>query len=255
MSLPLKLAIAIPAYGSKLDIGHAAMWFGLGASMQQASDKIQPVSFVEYHINGIDLCRNTMIWDALQTEANWCLQVDSDTFYRSGSEAPADTGTDIVQMIRDADRLATPEFRADGTVALKPVEVNFPNSGVAMIGAPVRGRGVGDKGVCVRKLVVDPATGSHSAGAEATLEELANKVQPIGRIGAAFIAVNLDWLRANWPKPPWFVMDHDYSQRPKNARGEDYTFCDGVHERGGVILCDGRFVPSHVDRRKLVGEE
>jgi hypothetical protein len=50
-------------------------------------------------------------------------------------------------------------------------------------------------------------------------------------------------------------MEHDYTARPRNARGEDYSICDGIYRRGGVVLCDGRFVPAHVDRRRLVGED
>jgi len=263
----LRLSIALPAYGLHLDIGHAAMWFGLGASMQQASDKIELASFVEYHINGIDLCRNTAVWDALQTPASHLLMVDADTYHRSSGEAIADAGTDIVQMIRDADRMATPELQVDGSHKLVPIEppkladayLPLQHTGVAMIAAPVRGRG-GKSGVCVQKLVLErtPAGDIIKRPGEAlTLGELTGKVQPVGRIGGAFIVISLDWLRTHWPDPPWFVMENAYPQgsRPSNARGEDYTFCDGIYKRNGLVLCDGRFVPSHVDRRRLVGEQ
>jgi hypothetical protein len=87
------------------------------------------------------------------------------------------------------------------------------------------------------------------------LDDLHGKVQPVWRIGGACIAVNCKWLREHWPKGPWFEMKHDYEGRPKNALGEDYSICEGIWKRNGVVLCDGRFVPDHVDRRRLVGED
>ena len=268
---PLRIGIAIPAYGSTLDVGHAAMWFGLGAAFAASTDKFELVSFTEYHINGIDLCRNTAVYDAMQAGCDWVFMIDADTFHQSArqsgaargaavsSDAIADAGMQILQMIRDAQRGATAHEVAEGEYVVEPIEGLPPRSRVALVGAPVRGRGVGDNGVCVQRLKSAPSPDEPGIdywcnGEPMPLEELAGKVIPVGRIGGACIAINCDWLRRFWPNGPWFVMEHDYSGRPKNARGEDYWICDGIWKRGGVVLCDGRFVPAHVDRRKLVGE-
>jgi hypothetical protein len=244
----IKLGIGIPAYGSKLDVGHAAMWLGIGAALATAQDKFKLQWMAEYHVNGIDLCRNTIVYDAMQAGCDWVLMVDADTFHRTTGDGGAcdaigDAGVDVMQMIRDADR---------GQVAVGESLVAFASAAsVALVGAPVRGRGVGDNGVCVQ--IFDSQRVRHQTH-PAQLDELFGKVQPVARIGGACIAVNLNWFRTNWPQGPWFEMQHDYSERPKNARGEDYSICDGIHKRGGTVLCDGRFVPAHVDRRRLVGE-
>jgi hypothetical protein len=254
----IRLGIGLPCYGSKLDVGHAAMWLGLGAALLEAREKVELAWMAEYHVNGIDLCRNTIVYDAMQAGCDWVFMIDADTFHRSTGangvcDAVGDAGVDIMQMIRDADR---GQYAVDG--ALRDIDMPAKNNGVALIGAPVHGRGVGDQGVCVQKLEIDVdgqgGETSYRAGRQASLGALANKVQAVGRIGGACIAVNCDWLRRFWPKGPWFVMEHDYTERPRNARGEDYSICDGIWTRGGVVLCDGRFVPAHVDRRRLVGE-
>jgi len=245
----IKLGIGIPAYGSKLDVGHAAMWLGLGAALWEARDKVELTWFSEYHINGIDLCRNTILYDALQAGCDWVFMIDADTFHRTTSadgvaSAIGDAGVDIVQMIRDADRGKIPVEVAEGDYILRSIQLAPTDKGIALIGAPVRGRGVGDTGVCVQ----------HHDGSQIPLAKLAGEVQKVWRIGGACIAVNLNWFREYWPKGPWFEMEHDYEGRPKNARGEDYSICDGIWKRSGAVVCDGRFVPSHVDRRRLVGE-
>lgn len=247
----IKLAIGLPAYGSKLDVGHAAMWLGVGAALWQAHDKIELAWFSEYHVNGIDLCRNTIVYDAMKAGCDWVLMVDADTFHRTTGQdgvcdAIGDAGVDIIQMVRDADRGQYAHWDGEKHV-LKSIEIPGPEyakSGIALIGAPVRGRGVGDTGVCVQ----------HSDGSQIPLDQLAGKLTHVWRIGGACIAVNLKWFREHWRKGPWFEMEHDYSERPKNARGEDYSICDGIWTRQGAVICDGRFVPSHVDRRRLVGE-
>lgn len=244
MTEPLRLGIGLPCYGYKLDASHAAMWLGLGAALMQAIDKVRLRMFIEYDVNGVDLCRNTIVHDAMTAGCDWVFMVDADTFHRSTTEdenpdAIADAGVDIIQMIRDADRGARPVSIDSPTL----VDITMPKgtNGVGLVGAPVRGRG-GETGVCVRDLDEHPIP----------LQELIDRVQPVGRIGGACSAVNCNWLRKFWPKPPWFEMTHDYSGRPHNLRGEDYSICDGIWQRGGVVLCDGRFVPEHVDRRRLV---
>lgn len=259
----IKLGIGVPCYGSKLDVGHAAMWLGLGAALGISQDKFKLQWMSEYHINGIDLCRNTIVYDAIQAGCDWVFMIDADTFHRSTGDngvcdAIGDAGVDIVQMVRDADRGQYAVEVAEGDFILRPIEMPLDTNGIALIGAPVRGRGVGDTGVCVHGLASTTGeTGPHQhfATGPMSLVDLRDKVQPVGRIGGACIALNLNWLRAYWSQGPWFVMEHDYSARPRNARGEDYSICDGIWKRGGVVLCDGRFVPSHVDRRRLVGED
>jgi hypothetical protein len=269
MTEPLKLGIGIPAYGFHLDVGHAAMWLGLGAALTEAREKVALHWFAEYHINGIDLCRNTIVYDAMKAGCDWVFMVDADTFHRSTgaggiADAIGDAGVDIVQMIRDADRgqypvEVTPDPpRSDGGIVLRPIPMPKRTNGVGLIGAPVRGRG-GNAGVCVQELIEytgDPDDDGRPfrVGSMFPLESLVGRITAVSRIGGACIAVNCGWLRRFWPQGPWFEMQHDYSERPRNARGEDYSICDGIYERGGVVLCDGRFVPSHVDRRRLVGE-
>lgn len=265
----IKIAIGLPSYGSKLDIGHAAMWLGLGAALATAREHFNLISFIEYDINGIDLCRNTIVHDALTVGADWVLMIDADTFHRTTgkdgvADAIGDAGVDLMQMIRDADRGQTALLdEASGEYKLQPIPMPpgypryFTEPAVALVGAPVRGRG-GEQGVCVRRLKsaeigYEPGY-DHWEDGPMSLEDLVGKVQPVARIGGACIAVNCEWLRRHWRKGPWFEMVHDYSERPKNARGEDYSICDGIYKRGGVVLCDGRFVPAHVDRRRLVGE-
>lgn len=262
----LKLAIGLPAYGSHLDVGHAAMWLGVGAALLQAQEKVTLQMFTEYHINGIDLCRNTIVYDAMTADCDWVFMIDADTFHRSTgkdgvADAIGDAGVDIIQMIRDADRGQTATPIAGGGHVLTNIPMppgTFTDPSIALVGAPVRGRG-GEQGVCVHKLKSaergDEPGYSHWADGPMSLEDLAGKIQPVARIGGACIAVNCNWMRRFWPKGPWFEMQHDYTERPKNARGEDYSICDGIWQRGGVVLCDGRFVPAHVDRRRLVGED
>lgn len=253
----IRLGIGLPCYGLKLDIGHAAMWLGLGAALATATDKVTLAMFNEYSINGIDLARNTIVWDAIQANCDWVLMIDADTFHRSTTvdgnpDAIGDAGVDLIQMIRDADR---GQFvNADGVLCNIPMR---PNNGVGLVGAPVRGRG-GNPSVCVQQF--GHHTDPHGRKWElmnqrhiTPLTELRDKVQTVARIGGACIAVNCRWLQQHWRNPPWFEPHHDYSTRPSNGScGEDYSICDGIWHRGGVVLCDGRFAPEHVAGRKLV---
>jgi len=240
----IRLGIGLPAFGLHLDIGHAAMWLGLGAALASVQDKFDLRWMSEYHINGVDLARNTIVYDAMKAECDWVFMIDADTFHRSGGDAGgaiADAGVDILQMIRDADRGAV----APGDTPSRILSPLHKHNGIALIGAPVRGRG-GKSEPCVI------AIGDSSK--IIPLEDLRGKVRSVGRIGAACIAVNLKWLREHWPVGPWFKMEHDFSGRPAHALSEDYYFCDEARKRGGAIVCDGRFVPEHVDRRRLVGQ-
>lgn len=254
----IKLGIALPCYGSKLDIGHAAMWLGVGAALLQAQDKITLHWMADYHINGIDLARNVALYDALEAGCDWVFMIDADTYHRSTGEggqcdAIGDAGVDIVQMIRDADRQQIPVMdAATGEYVLRSITMPS-NNGVGLIGAPVRGRGIGNSGFCCQVFDVGQG-GERGASRSCNEQEITGKVLPVARIGGACIAVNCGWLRSYWPTGPWFEMTHAYDGRPRTVRGEDYSICDGIWQRGGVVLCDGRFAPAHVDRRRIVGE-
>lgn len=246
---PIKVGLALPAYGMHLDVGHAAMWLGFGAALASSQDKFKFQWLTEYHINGVELCRNMIVHDANEAGCDWVLMVDADTFHMSNgrnADAIADAGIDILQMIRDGDRnaIATPD-------GLAPIA----SSEIGLIGAPVRSRGRAQSeltaetsfglvpGVCVLD----------EDGKQIPLDKLRDNVIPVARIGAAFTAVNLKWLRACWPKGPWYVMQYDYENgRPRYGKSEDYYFCDGIRARGGAVVCDGRFVPEHVAGRSLL---
>lgn len=62
-------------------------------------------------------------------------------------------------------------------------------------------------------------------------------------------AINLNFLRKNWPQPPWFTtkmgkMDSTY------LTCSDVLFCQGIKERAGHIFIDGRVMFGY----KLNGE-
>lgn len=246
MTEPIKLGIALPAYGLTLDVGHAAMWLGLGAALASAQELFRLQWMAEYHINGVDLCRNMIVYDAMQAGCDWVLMVDADTFHRSGGvdgkvDAVADAGVDLLQMIRDGDR----EKWVVEVDQFQPIIHTSRYNGIALIGAPVRGRG-GKPDPCVVSLQED----AHII----PIEYIRGNVFPVRCIGAACVAINLKWLREHWPKGPWFLMEYNFDERPKYARSEDYYFCDEARKRRGAIICDGRFVPEHVAGRRLVGE-
>jgi hypothetical protein len=93
--------------------------------------------------------------------------------------------------------------------------------------------------------------GYNVAKADYTLvseEEWRGRVMEVERIGTAFTAVDLRWLRKVWPTAPWFRFDYAPSRDglTMECTGEDYYFCRGVRDRGGTILVDGRFEPVHV---------
>lgn len=77
-------------------------------------------------------------------------------------------------------------------------------------------------------------------------DEFQGRVLDVDRIGSAFTAINLQWLKNEWSDSPWFVFEHKPGRTPE-CIGEDYWFCAGVRDRGGTILADGRFEPVHVE--------
>ena len=77
-------------------------------------------------------------------------------------------------------------------------------------------------------------------------EDFRGRTLRVGRAGAAFLALNLAWFRAEWPRQPWFRWEQTEAPDGEPIEiSEDHVFCDGVRERGGAILCDGRLEPVH----------
>lgn len=67
------------------------------------------------------------------------------------------------------------------------------------------------------------------------------------RAATGFMAINLKFLKARWPKPPWFhIEDH----ADLSVTSEDEWFCSELRKRGGRVWCDARFEPKH-----FMGEE
>jgi len=83
-------------------------------------------------------------------------------------------------------------------------------------------------------------------------DEWRKQVIQVDRIGTAFTAIDLTWLTRAWPNSPWFKFEHLEGPAPDTI-GEDYWFCNGVRQRGGLILADGRFEPVHVEASNEAG--
>jgi hypothetical protein len=77
------------------------------------------------------------------------------------------------------------------------------------------------------------------------IDDIRGRVAEVDAIGTAFMAVRLGWIAKEWPLSPWFRFIHNEGYQPSTT-GEDYAFCQGVKQRGGVILADARFEPVHV---------
>ena len=110
----------------------------------------------------------------------------------------------------------------------------------AVIGAPVLGRHG------AYNVIADAPDGTPFVLRRA---ESHGKITPVRRIGSAFMAVSLHWLRDHWP---WTPEDPWFQPRWKAGSGgfpelesHDFQFCDGVRSRGGLILCDWRLEPRH----------
>jgi len=108
--------------------------------------------------------------------------------------------------------------------------------GAAAIGAPVSRR----DGFC--NFQVDMR--AHVRRAD--FGDYAGRLLQVERLGAAFMAVNLNWIRRHWPKPPWFAFVEGCDENGEPTwTSEDFYFCDGLHERGGELWLDARFEPRH----------
>jgi hypothetical protein len=226
---PITLAVGLPAYGGKVDAFHFQMGVMLGHALAANEGRINLLGMGVKDENPIADARNLLVWEALKLEpsVDWFLMIDADTYHEGD-----DAGLDILRMIKAGHQL-----------------------GAAIIGAPVRARGMVDHPRTV--WIEDEVSRIQVAGRPAPIpsQSLASEdyyhssVKECTRIGGAFTAVNLNWLRANMPDPPWYAHE-PMMQGPPQSRlrgyGEDLSFCDRVRIRGGKIFVDGRFFPMHV---------
>lgn len=70
------------------------------------------------------------------------------------------------------------------------------------------------------------------------------EVFEVDKIGSGIMAINLSWLRENWPRKlgPWFGSIY----HPNGIReSQDYVFCKDVKVMGGNVFCDSRVEAGH----------
>lgn len=233
----LKIGVVLPAYGGKLDVGHAGMWLQFGYALADNRERFDLVLFSHIDANPVADARNLAIEEGLNVGADWVMMIDSDTYYRGENDDPINdsAGADILRMISEADKLG-------------------PD--VAMVGAPVRARRWENNDRTVWKLDDKPQLLETKPGfrdlktmSKAPESYYLGKLVEVPRIGGAFIAVNLDWIRRECPDPPW--SQHEpiaFGPREQRLRayGEDVGMCDLFRTRNGRILCDGRILPLHM---------
>lgn len=246
----VKLAVSLPAYGGKLDVGHAGMWMSFGFTLAASEARFDLVMFGATDVNPVADARNFAVDAALRAGADWLVMLDSDTYYEG--EDPEDIptgGYQLLEMVSTGQRLHEISRGVGGGLAVNKDGGGASRwaAGVAMIGAPVVSRGWDPPR---RTLWIDDDRGVPQVAEEAAY---AGKVVEISRLGAACVAVNVAWLRDAWPDPPWYY--HARVGGPAATReqllrsvGEDVAFCDEARRRGGRIYADGRFLPKHVMR-------
>jgi hypothetical protein len=210
---PLRVAYAIPAYRRQVDVGHVHQAMALGATFMAKSRDYRLVGLFDTNSCSIDWSRNQILHHSMAVGADWLLTCDADTFHAAlpGESPTHNTALDVLSMLNHGEQYSA-----------------------AVIAAPVPMRGrhgynVFDKGGS--KLM--------------DIELLRGKVTPVDRIGTAFMAINVGWIRDCWPKQPWFVTQQLDGDQPAKI-GEDISFCDGVRARGGEILAYGLFEPKHI---------
>ncbi len=204
------LIVGLPAYGCQVDVRLAVSLFGLGTVLQnRAAEWARGTMLVDSCF--ISHARNTLVHQAMQRVAL----------------ADPTGEADAWLLMIDADTYA-----ADPVPVVTMVQTGI-SMGAAVIAAPVARR----SGELNAK-----------AGGRPVQTSQLGRVMPVDLVGAAFMAVNLAWLKLRWPRAPWFTIDHPPSAPgdPPNVRGEDFRFCQRVGELGGLILLDGRFQPTHI---------
>jgi hypothetical protein len=209
---PTQVAFLIPAYNGVLDMGHADMWLRTGATLAMVADRFDLAMFGCGSMNPVAKARNQFMYAALDVGADWLVMIDADTY----AETP-EAIFDMIQLgIDHGFQVMT------GAVMARGPEVGYP--------LYVRKSDVGTNEFGFRTL---------------TSEEIQGSIIEVDRCGGALLAINLNWIRECWPDGPWF------HHPPTDDAGEDWTFCEGVQTRGGVIVADGRFATCHVKGRQV----
>lgn len=211
----IKLAIGLPAYTGQITAFAFRMWLDLGAMLRASEARFKLVQTNLIETCGIDVARNRLVAEALEVGADWLLMIDADTWHEDGS--------DILQMISDADRMAQ-------------------HTKVGAVAAQVPKRDPDDTHLMVYRYLNEkryPAT-LPSGG-----------IADIDAAATAMMAINLNFIREHKLKAPWFKFEwRDGDTKP--FQGEDLYFCARVREAGGVILGDGRFIAKHLQRPQVI---
>jgi hypothetical protein len=180
-----------------------------GIAMRQVADHFgAPLMLTWADSCSLAWSRNHMLWWSIKQGVTWLLTSDADTYHMK----PGDIAGMLAEGVkRDA----------------------------AVIAAPVRMRNRG--GFNLAKV---DAEGEEHPYAE---DEFKGKTLEVDQIGTGFMAINCEWVKRCMPEP-WFEMHQVPSTdlSPPGWNGEDYHFCRGVKARGGLILADGRFEPTHM---------
>lgn len=213
----MKLFIGLPAYRNILCAEQMSTWFSLGAEVMMSRLFTAANVGVEDRPD-IDWSRNIITKRAVDWGADWLLMMDSDNWVSAGSLPTANQppGKSIIDMI-----------------------VTGREQGAAMVAAPVQGRRPHNYDRLNMHRYVDGRWMLYQP------DEIFGKVQEVEYIGMGLCAINLAWLRQHWPyeESPWYLTE--YTDGVLKQQGEDYYFCKGARDRGGKVLCDGRFLPGH----------
>lgn len=121
----------------------------------------------------------------------------------------------------------------DGKAVVRMI-LDGERHGAAVIAAPVR-----------RRDGVETYNFQSVKGTNSTDRSWEGKLENVDRVGTAFQAINLRWVRDHWSEGPWFAFEQTFVDGKPDHVGEDWVFCDGVRSRNGTIVVDGRFEPQH----------
>lgn len=276
----IKIAVSIPAYGGKIDVGQAGMWASFGHALAANEDTHELVSWGYTDCNPVADARNVAVEAGLRAGADWLLMIDADTYHEGPEDDVPTGGYQLLDMITTGARL---NEESKPLIWQSGVPTDQTGGNVALIGAGVLSRGwtpprrtvwiektvarrldalycsacgaawAGDACIarCGRGGEAQPRVEMLSVPEVAEEKDYAGRVVEVARIGGACVAVNLGWIRRAWPDPPWYYharYDEGERQRRLHAVGEDVAFCDGARQRGGRIYVDGRYFPKHVMR-------
>lgn len=228
----IRLVIASPAYGGKIDFRQSRMWFSLGhaACANEEQFTVRAIPCVDRC--GVDVARNETVLAALSAAYDpdepepfggagaWLLMVDADTW----ADNDLQEGYDLLAMIAEGER------RKAGVIA-----------------AAVRPRGP-DMPHMVYRERTDPEEIAKAKGlryAAIGSDVWSGRVCEVDGIATALFAVNLKALLSI--PPPWF--DYRYV-RPGtlDSVGEDLYCCEQLRARGWKIYVDGRVATKHAGR-------